>query len=80
MNILETTCFLLDRQLLELDVKQESVPVECVIVVSQIEAVRQCFDESGNISETNCIIYFKSGETLEIGTSFNTIKDLLLNK
>lgn len=71
---IECECFVIDRNLNEMNIKQEGTPVRFSFLASQIASYRESGEDDG---EGECLIYFKSGDNIIINMSYNTIKSML---
>jgi len=79
--IVETECFLYDKHLSELGVDTEDIIAKTAFDTDNIESFRErgC-DETGEICKKTCMVYFKSGESIQINMPYLKMKQLYLNK
>lgn len=78
--MIECNCFLINKQLSELDIPQQGEAVRMIFNVSSIESIRETFDDYGNVNPKECIVYFKSGENMCIDKSFDEIATKFKNQ
>ena len=71
--IIETTCFLIDRKLTEIGIEQSGESVRFSFDTDRIESVRETYDNKDEVSKEECIIYFKSGESIVVGMSYDEV-------
>ncbi len=70
--IVELTTFLYDKKLDDLGVKSADIPVKFTVDTCSIESVRERVeDEETDICKKTCIIRLKSGDSYQVGTSYD---------
>lgn len=72
-------CFLYNKNLEDLGVPTQDELARVSFDISEVQCVRECIDDkTQEISQNECIIYFKGGAgSLNINKSFNFINSLL---
>lgn len=74
----ECRCFLINKKLLELDVKQSGEPARLTIDLNEVEAYRECRSENDeDISQNECLVNMKSNDSYIIDVSYNEFNKLM---
>jgi len=64
-------CFLISKKLDEMDIKQRGEEANLLIDLDQVESVRELIDDfTEEISEVECMVYLKSGQSFVVGRSY----------
>ena len=79
--VIHCKCFLISKALEDIGVPTgKGEEARLCFLVSEIESVRECMDDDGNCkSDTECLVYLKSGNNFIIDMSYDKVLDLWLN-
>lgn len=76
-KFIKTNCFLIDRKLQELDIPQEGEPASLLIRLKSIDSIRETWDDDNKKNSRECMIFYRSGDTIVIGQSYKVMEKLL---
>lgn len=71
--IIHTYCLLVDTMYEKLEMESPIMEAKFSFDTKNIEAVRECLDTDGNTYKDRCIVWFLSGEAVEILTPYKEI-------
>jgi hypothetical protein len=75
---IELECFLLNKTLINLDVKQTAEPARLSVDLNSIESFRESMDdETQEISTKECLISLKSGDSYIVNIGYDELKKKL---
>lgn len=71
-GVIQSQCFLVSRQLEDIGVPQKVEPARFVFNRFEVESIREVFNDiSGEPEEDEVMLYFKSGSSIVIKSSFD---------
>ena len=78
MKTIECICYLIDKKLEDLDIKQTQEEAMLLLIVCEIESVRQAIiDDETEISKTHCMVNMCSGDSFLIKKPYQEIADII---
>lgn len=77
-NFLETTCFLIRKDLQSAGINQDGLPVRISINLDSVESFREvCMGDSEELNPDECFLVMRSGDTTVIGMGYNEFKKVM---
>lgn len=76
-KFITANCFLIDRKIQELGIDQQGQPARLLIRLASIDRIREVWDDDGDVSNKECLIYYRSSDTISIDRSYNEMYRLL---
>lgn len=79
--LIQCHCFLINKILDELSVPQQGELARVTFLASDVSSVREYMEDNGEkISETECVVWFKNGLSLNIDLSYEEALSVIFNQ
>lgn len=77
----ELICFLYNKKLAEMEVKHDDILAKVTIDTERIESVRERSEyESEEVDKGTCMVHMKSGDSFQIGKSYEEMINIWNDK
>jgi hypothetical protein len=73
----ELICFLYNKKLADMEIEHDDLLAKVTIDTDQIESVMECGKGEGDeIDQGTCMVYLRSGQSIQIGKPYKDMLDI----
>lgn len=75
MKVIDCHCFLIDKNLDEMGVKQSGDPAKMSFRPESVEGLREIKGHDEEMEPNECLVYFKSGTTVVVDIGYRELRN-----